>query len=139
MRSVHLAYLAVKAMATLDDAILVAEDDTLVRMILVSELQRQGYRVIEAEDGDQAVRWLSKLGKPAALVTDIQMPGKDGLEVAQAARERWPGLPVLFVSGAANAAEMTATVKGSQLLPKPFEVDMLLQHLSDLIDVDLDE
>ena len=85
--------------------ILVVEDDRDVRDIAVAVLEEAGYRVLEAESGDDAYRLL--LAHPDlridALFTDVVMPGRlDGIDLANAAQELRPGLQVLFASGFGN-------------------------------------
>jgi CheY-like chemotaxis protein len=85
--------------------ILVVEDDRDVREIATVVLEEAGYRVLEAESGDDAYRLL--LAHPDlpidALFTDIVMPGRlDGVDIANAARELRPGLRVLYATGFAN-------------------------------------
>jgi CheY-like chemotaxis protein len=87
--------------------ILVVEDDRDVRDIAVAVLEEAGYRVLEAESGDDAYRLL--LAHPDlridALFTDVVMPGRlDGIDIANAARELRPELRVLYTTGFANLA-----------------------------------
>jgi CheY-like chemotaxis protein len=90
--------------------ILVVEDDRDVREIATVVLEEAGYRVLEAESGDDAYRLL--LAHPDlpvdALFTDIVMPGRlDGIDIANAARELRPGLRVLYATGFANLVRPT--------------------------------
>lgn len=121
-------------MAVRDDAVLVVEDEFLVRMDLALALRTAGYRVIEAEDGEVALRWIHELGGLAALVTDFQMPRSDGVEVARVARARWPALPVIVVSGAAGAADAFQVVEGARVTAKPLSADLVLSQLSELLE-----
>ena len=120
-------------MATYDGSILVAEDDPLVRMDLVMTLESAGYRVVQAEDGRTALRWVDRIKVLVAVVTDLQMPHADGLEVATAARAIWPEVPVIIISGAVNGAKAAATLPGARYMPKPMSGDLLLQELSDML------
>jgi CheY-like chemotaxis protein len=80
--------------------ILLAEDEFLIRLLLVEELTNHGYEVVEAESGDEAAA-LAKDGQLFDLVlTDIQMPGRlDGVGLAQLVRKRQPAVPVIYVTG----------------------------------------
>jgi CheY-like chemotaxis protein len=80
--------------------ILLAEDEFLIRLILVEELTDHGYEVIATGNGDEAAA-LANDGQLFDLVlTDIQMPGRlDGVGLAQRVRERQPEVPVIYVTG----------------------------------------
>ena len=78
--------------------ILLVEDEAGVRSAMRRGLQRLGHTVVEACDGGEALRSLE--GQPVALViTDINMPGMDGIELILALTERCPGMPVIAISG----------------------------------------
>lgn len=80
--------------------ILLAEDEESVRTVAKLILERQGYAVIAAPDGDEALALFDEHGDNVAmLVTDIMMPRMGGRELAEAVLERRPELPVLFISG----------------------------------------
>lgn len=78
--------------------ILLVEDQPEVRSAMRRALQRGGHSVTEARDGGEALRSLER--EPIELViTDINMPGMDGIELILAMTERWPALPVVAISG----------------------------------------
>ncbi len=113
--------------------ILLAEDELLLRMSAARGLERLGYRVRQAADGESALARLAE-ERPALLVSDIRMPGIDGLELARRARDRHPGLPVLLVSGYADEAARAA-VPGLQVafLQKPFTLKTLGEQVQALV------
>ncbi|MDQ1430836.1 MAG: hypothetical protein QOF40_1438, partial [Actinomycetota bacterium] len=80
------------------ETILVVEDEQAMREVAARILRRNGYRVLEAADGDEA---LAVAGDQRCdlLLTDLIMPRMSGRELVERAHERWPGLPVLFMSG----------------------------------------
>ena len=80
-------------------SILVVDDDALVREVTVAILADAGHVVHEAADGLSALAHLDQAGPPDLLITDINMPRMDGLELAGEVRGRWPSLPVLLVTG----------------------------------------
>ena len=79
--------------------ILVVDDDILVREVTALMLADVGHAVIEAEDGVEALAKLTDTGAIDLVITDINMPRMDGLALAREMRTRWPGVPVLLVSG----------------------------------------
>jgi CheY-like chemotaxis protein len=80
--------------------LLLVEDEPLIRLWLAECLSEAGFDVVEAEDGDQAILLLEQPQAFDLLITDIQMPGRaDGNAVATWATERYPRLPVIYVSG----------------------------------------
>jgi two-component system OmpR family response regulator len=78
--------------------VLVVDDDTAVREVLVSTLRFSGYDVDEASDGVTALDLLGR-AQYDAVVLDVMMPGMDGFELVQLLRRRNPHVPVLFLSG----------------------------------------
>ncbi|TPG61339.1 response regulator [Roseomonas nepalensis] len=84
--------------------ILLVDDEAPLRRLSAVALERAGHQVTQAEDGDTALELVDDGLEPDALVTDITMPGMDGLALARALRARRPGLPVVLVSGYAEAS-----------------------------------
>jgi CheY-like chemotaxis protein len=109
--------------------ILVVEDDPFVRDMAVTELEDAGYEVMEAATGGQALRLLQTGVAVDALLTDIRMPEANGWEVAQAYRERFPDLPVLYVTG---YAEQMQPVSGGIVLSKPYRMSQVISLLKDI-------
>ena len=103
--------------------ILVAEDDPFVREMAVTGLEDAGYAVIEAADGEPALRLLQDGISVNALVTDIRMPGANGWVVARAYRERFPALPVLYLTG---YAEQMQPVPGGVIISKPYRLSQVI-------------
>jgi len=105
--------------------VLVVEDDPGVRAFLVSVLAHQGYRVIAAGTGEDAVELLG--GERAQLaVLDVGLPGMDGFAVAELLA---PDVPVIIVTGdpVGAYARMQGRVENFQVLPKPVAPE-LLEH-----------
>jgi CheY-like chemotaxis protein len=82
--------------------VLVADDDPMVREILVCQLVAQGFRVSQASDGLAALAQLEAGDIPDLLVTDFAMPGMNGLTLIKEARRLRPGLPALLLTGYAD-------------------------------------
>src|SRR5919199_4084062 len=100
--------------------ILLAEDDDSLRSFLVRALERAGYAVRACPDGETAVAALDD-GPYDLLLTDIVMPGMDGIEVAREAATRDPGLRIMFITGFAAVALSAGpgAAAGGKDLPKP--------------------
>jgi DNA-binding response OmpR family regulator len=98
--------------------ILVVEDDFLIRMMLVEVLADDGFDVVEAETGDEALPLLD--ASIALLVTDVHLPGAlDGRALASTARQTRPDLPVIYTSG--GAAEKPPAGSRDLAVPKPYQ------------------
>ena len=82
--------------------ILLAEDDDSLRGFLARALERAGHEVTSCADGEEAVTFLDETWD--LLLTDIVMPGMDGIEVARQAAARHPGLRIMFITGFAAVA-----------------------------------
>ncbi len=106
--------------------VLVVEDEAMVRAVAERALARQGYTVLTAENGEAALELLRTGPKPDLLVSDVVMPMMDGPTMARLARERWPDLPILFMSGyAEEQLRRSIDLDNVAFLPKPFSVQQL--------------
>ncbi|MDQ3262661.1 MAG: PAS domain-containing protein [Myxococcota bacterium] len=82
------------------ETLLVVEDERLVRVAVRRQLERAGYRVLEAANGVEALRLFEERGEEIALVlSDLMMPYLGGRELAARLEQRWPGVRLLFMSG----------------------------------------
>ena len=106
--------------------ILVVEDDPFIREMAVVGLEDAGHEVIEAASGGEALRLLQTGIAVDALLTDVRMPEANGWEVARAYRERFPDLPVLYVTG---YAEQMQPVTGGVILSKPYSMTQIISLL----------
>jgi len=115
--------------------ILVAEDDDEARDLLVESLDREGYHAIELEDGfelsdylELSNRTVSRRLQPDLILTDVQMPGRTGLEVLREARRQGLTCPCILLSGFAEEALRAAaqTLGPAYVLRKPFDLEALL-------------
>lgn len=106
--------------------ILLAEDDSSLRKFLARALAKAGHEVVECENGDEAIDAL-ETGPFNLLLSDIVMPGADGIEVARVAAARQPGIRIMFITGfAAVALSAAQTAPQAKVLSKPV-------HLRDLV------
>ena len=102
--------------------ILLAEDDDAMRSYLKRSLERAGYSVMAVADGDEAMTML-RTEIYDLLLSDIVMPGMDGIELAQKCAELSPSTKVMFITGfAAVALRATREAPQAKMLSKPFHL-----------------
>lgn len=113
-------------------AILVVEDEPLIRMSALDELQDKGFDVLEARDADEALRLLNSDIRIDVLFTDIDMPGTmDGLKLANAVRDRWPPVAILIASGKRSLSSSELPPK-ALFFSKPYNLDVIAKTACDL-------
>ncbi|GAB7529163.1 hypothetical protein PS3A_15720 [Pseudomonas sp. 3A(2025)] len=118
------------ALASGDDRlILLVDDDEPVRELVGEMLRAQGFQVREASNGEEALDRLDE--QIDLLFTDFAMPGFNGAQMAHAARERFPALPVIFLTGYAELQGLD--LPGSLVLQKPVNPQDLFQALNQLL------
>jgi PAS domain S-box-containing protein len=129
--------LTAPARATVKGAgiVLLAEDDRAVRRLVVTELTRRGFTVLEAEDGTSALELFNKeKDRVDILVTDVVMPRMNGADLAKNAERIRPGLKILFISGHPERAGAGLDPTGvTNLLMKPFTADTLAARIKEMI------
>ena len=118
-----------------EGVILLAEDDQSVRRLMVTELSRRGFTVLEAEDGQAALEvFAANQDRVDALVTDVVMPRMNGADLAVAVEKLRPGTKVLFISGHPGRAGAGLNPTGAtNLLMKPFTADALAARIKELL------
>ena len=106
--------------------VLIVDDKQMMRDSVGATLQRAGYTVIAASDGDSALKMIGK-HQPAAVVTDLKMPGMDGLELLGHLLDADPRLPVVLMTayGSVNDAVSAMKAGAFDFIQKPFEGDQL--------------
>ncbi|WP_226478513.1 response regulator [Pseudomonas sp. MWU16-30323] len=111
--------------------ILVVEDDTIVRMLIVDVLEELEFRVLEAADAELALGIIKDTAQTIDLMmTDHGLPGMSGAELAANARELRPALPILFASGYAENIDVPV---GTQVIGKPFSIDQLRDKVKSML------
>jgi CheY-like chemotaxis protein len=114
-------------------AVLVVEDEPLIRIDVVGQLEDEGYRVFEAATADQAIGILEDEPSIRLLFTDIDMPGSmDGLKLAAAVRDRWPPVKIVVTSGhrSIDAADIP---DGSVFFSKPYRHKAVVESFRELL------
>jgi PAS domain S-box-containing protein len=111
--------------ARTDATVLVVDDDQDVRAFLAESIGGLGYKVIEADCGEEGLKRI-EADKPDLVLLDYAMPGMHGAEVARAAREKDPDLPIVFVTGYAESEQLEAALGPEvPVLRKPFTIAQL--------------
>lgn len=113
-------------------AVLVVEDEPLVRTVAADILMDAGYRVFEACEAADALTILEGRDDIGAVFTDIEMPGMDGLALAATIRGRWPAIGVLITSGRVRPGHDALPV-GADFIAKPYHPDELIGQLAELV------
>jgi len=119
------------------ETILLAEDEDSVRAVTTAALERHGYRVLAASDGDAAIAIADAYpGRIDLLLTDMVMPGKGGRELADALREMRPGVQVIFASGYTDDEALLGDARADErlFLQKPFTGAELVQRVRQALD-----
>jgi two-component system cell cycle sensor histidine kinase/response regulator CckA len=112
-------------------SVLVVDDEAAVRRFAARVLEREGYVVVEATDGMDALELLSEKGASIeVVVSDIVMPRLNGVELMQALVVSHPDLPVILMSGYATGALAELGIAAPcAIIPKPFPSDRLLEEV----------
>lgn len=109
--------------------LLLAEDEPTIATTLTDDLHDRGYRVIRTADGAEAVRMLREHSF-AAVITDLRLPGADGIAVADAARQRLGAVPILVVSAHFASYAKALAPLAVDCLAKPFLNEAVLDWLA---------
>ena len=105
-----------------------------MRTATAGMLRYAGYDVIEAASGREALDRLGREGDRIDLmIVDFVMPGMNGVEVARLGRLSRPGLPILFVTGFANTAELAVQTSSDLILRKPFRTTELVAKIGEAL------
>jgi two-component system cell cycle sensor histidine kinase/response regulator CckA len=111
--------------------VLVVDDESMVRALVRRMLVSEVCRVVEAEDGESALRLIER-GQPAidVVLTDLVMPGIDGSDILTVLARHRPDLPVICMSGFASVAASRLT---APFIPKPFTIESLRAGLEPML------
>ena len=114
--------------------ILLVEDEDAVRSFSVRALQNKGYEVFEAASGDNALELLTEQ-KPKIdlMVSDVMMPGMDGIELGKRVREIYPNLTIIFMSGYTEDKFKDDMGPGIHFLAKPFTLKQLAEKVKEVL------
>ena len=121
--------------AATGETVLVVEDEPVVRGVILEMLAEQGYRTLDAIDGPSGMKILRSRERIDLLVTDVGLPGMNGRQLADQARETRPGLKILFITGYAESVAIADGFlqPGMEMITKPFDLDNLSQRIRAMI------
>jgi DNA-binding NtrC family response regulator len=117
--------------------VLVLDDEAHVRKLVATMLTNNGYKVLTADNGDNAIKTFKKSKQSVdLLLLDVVSPGLSGPMVADRIAELQPGLRVMFMSGYdnTNVVQRYVVEKGYTLLTKPFTMDQLAKKVREVLD-----
>jgi signal transduction histidine kinase len=121
--------------AATGETVLVVEDEPVVRGVILEMLGEQGYRTLEAVDGPSGLKILRTEQRIDLLVTDVGLPGMNGRQLADQARETRSDLKILFITGYAENVAMAGGFlqPGMEMITKPFDLDNLSRRVRAMI------
>jgi len=110
--------------------LLFVDDESALRALMAERLSERGFEVSEAENGEKAVQLLDQFAFDI-VITDLRMPGVDGGQVIEAARERYPGIIAIVITGYGTVKDAVDAIKrgASDFIAKPFQFDELMHVL----------
>jgi CheY-like chemotaxis protein len=115
-------------------AVLLVEDEVLIRNLVADTLSERGFAVHEATTADEALQYMGSGADVDVLFTDINLPGRmNGAELAERARALRPDLPIVYASGRFRSSDIGPLVPSSVFVPKPYSLDdvgTLLERLT---------
>ena len=116
--------------------ILLIDDEPAVRSVLARLLTAEGHEVLAIPDGSRAVEFVEE-GEIELVITDLLMPGQEGMATIGELRARWPALPILAISGGGrlSAGELLPVARSlgaTATLPKPISGDRLCEAVASL-------
>jgi PAS domain S-box-containing protein len=121
--------------AATGETVLVVEDEPVVRAVILEMLADHGYRTLEAVDGPSGLRILRNQGRIDLLITDVGLPGMNGRQLADQARETRPDLKILFITGYAESVAISDGFlqPGMEMITKPFDLELLSRRIRTMV------
>jgi CheY-like chemotaxis protein len=131
----HAAAVRTAQHAATGETVLVVEDEPVVRGVILEMLGEQGYRTLEAVDGPSGLNILRNGQRIDLLITDVGLPGMNGRQLADQARETRPDLKILFITGYAESVAISDGFlqPGMEMITKPFALDNLSRRVRAMV------
>src|SRR5512134_3182212 len=106
----------------------IVDDDRSIRWVIEKALSREGIAYNSFSSAQEALDALAG-AMPEVLVSDIRMPGRSGLELLQAVKQRYPAVPVIVMTAYSDLDSAVAAFQGGayEYLPKPFDIDQAVE------------
>lgn len=110
--------------------LLFVDDEPALRSLMAERLAERGFEVVEADTGEKALEYLDQFAFDI-LITDLRLPGIDGTQLIEAARERYPGIVAIVITGYGTVKDAVDAIKrgASDFIAKPFQFDELVHVL----------
>ncbi|HEY2115778.1 MAG TPA: response regulator [Candidatus Angelobacter sp.] len=112
--------------------IIVVDDEPIIADTLVNILEGEGHDALAVSHGESAIKW-AKLVLPDAVISDVIMPGMDGIETAKAIMQSLPNCRIILFSGQAAGVDLLAKARSEgysfEVLAKPINPEKLLEKL----------
>jgi CheY-like chemotaxis protein len=114
--------------------VLVIEDDASLRQTIQEVLEIEGYRVVTAADGEEALAQLDRAA-PSVILLDLMMPRMNGYQFAEAlaSRPRYATTPIVLLTADGRAPEKASDVNATGWLNKPFSIDDLVRAVDEAL------
>ncbi len=113
--------------------IIVVDDEPIIADTLVNILNGEGHSALSVSDGASALKW-AEMVRPDAIVSDVIMPGMNGIETAKAVMKMIPGCRVILFSGQAASVDLLEKARAEghffEVLAKPIDPEILLLKLN---------
>jgi len=110
--------------------ILIVEDEVLVRMFMRDLFEEVGFKTREAANAEEALELL-KAEEFAVVISDIEMPGKTGLDLAWVVDSKWPRTALIIISGRTLPSPAAIPAR-AKFIAKPWQIDVLLQTVREV-------
>lgn len=113
-------------------AVLVVEDEALIRMSIVEEMEDAGFEVFQASNAAQAIEILIANSRIEVMFTDVDMPGSvDGLKLAASVRDRWPPIKIIVTSGH-RRIDVDALPAEARFMVKPYDPNAVIRSIREM-------
>ncbi len=128
------AFLLMAKSETMTAAVLIVEDEPLLRINMSSYIEDAGFTAYEAANADEAIRILEQHSEIRLIFTDINMPGSmDGLRLAHYVRRRWPPVKIIVTSGLVKVRSEDMP-EGALFVEKPYRPEHITDRVRELMD-----